>query len=108
MRRKFVYWSPFLATCEAIGMDDIALRAIEKTLLLNPESGAMVEGTGGARKVRAKFAGHGKSGGVRVIYYDTGTTIHFLMVYPKSTQADLTPIQKKLLHKATQKIRKER
>ena len=108
MRRKFVYWSPFLAACKIMGLDDSALQTIENTLLLNPESGDMVEGTGGARKVRAKMAGRGKSAGGRVIYYDTGTAIHFLLIYPKSAQSDLTPAQKELLHKATRKIRKER
>lgn len=108
MTRKFVYWRPFLAACKIMGMDDTALQTIEQTLLLNPAAGDIVEGTGGARKVRIKLAGRGKSAGGRAIYYDTGTAIHLLMIYPKSAQSDLTPAQKELLHEVTREIRKER
>lgn len=108
MRRKFVYWSPFLSTCKVMGIDDSALQTIENTLLLNPETGDIVEGTGGVRKMRIKLDGRGKSNGGRVIYYDNGVTVHFLMIYPKNVQADITPKQKELLHKATRKIREER
>lgn len=48
-----------------------------------------------------------EGGGGRVIYFDTGTEIHFLLAYPKSVQSDLTPVQKELLHEATRNIRKE-
>lgn len=35
----------------------------------HPESGDVVQGAGGVRKVRWSRAGSGKSGGVRVIYF---------------------------------------
>ena len=38
-------------------------------LALHPESGDVVPGTGGVRKVRFAAKGRGKSGGVRAIYY---------------------------------------
>lgn len=38
-------------------------------LAANPLEGALLEGTGGIRKLRWKREGTGKSGGVRVIYY---------------------------------------
>lgn len=34
-----------------------------------PQAGDVVPGTGGARKLRWKSQGRGKSGGARVIYY---------------------------------------
>ena len=105
MTRKFVYWGAFLAACKVMGLGDSTLQALENMLLLNPTAGDMVEGTGGACKVRVKLSGRGKSAGGRAIYYDTGTAIHFLMIYPKSAQSDLTASQKELLHKATRKIR---
>ena len=107
MTRKFVYWSPFLSACKIMGLNDTALQTMENALLINPTAGAIVEGTGGACKVRIKLAGRGKSAGGRVIYFDTGTEIHFLMIYPKGAQSDLTPAQKELLHNATRNIRKE-
>ncbi len=38
-------------------------------LLLHPESGKVIRGSGGVRKVRWAMSGKGKRGGVRVIYY---------------------------------------
>lgn len=107
MTRKFVYWKQFLSACKIMGIDDAALQKMEDDLIANPDSGDMIEGTGGAYKVRIRLSGRGKSSGGRVIYFDTGSAIHFLMIYPKSVQSDLTPAQKELLHVATRNIRKE-
>lgn len=42
---------------------------LQSFLLQYPESGSIVRGSGGVRKVRWAISGKGKSGGVRVIYY---------------------------------------
>jgi mRNA-degrading endonuclease RelE of RelBE toxin-antitoxin system len=42
---------------------------LQNFLLQYPETGNVVPGSGGVRKVRWAIAGKGKSGGVRVIYY---------------------------------------
>lgn len=107
MKRKFVFWTFFDSVCKSIGIDDSAMQEIENVILLNPKAGDMVEGTGGARKLRIRLEGRGKRGGGRIIYYDTGTVIHFLLAYTKKMQADLTPAQKKVLHEITREIRKE-
>lgn len=64
-----------------------------------PESGDLIEGTGGLRKVRIALPGRGKRGGARVIYYyfASASQIVLLLVYPKSTQDNLTADQKKAL-----------
>ncbi|MGC0150917.1 transcriptional regulator [Chromobacterium vaccinii] len=57
----------------------------------NPSAGAVVRGSGGCRKVRWSLEGHGKSGGVRVIYYnmlDDGT-IWLLTIYSKHATDNL-------------------
>ena len=61
--------------------------------------GAVIQGTGGLRKVRWKLEGRGKSGGVRVIYYwmTKDEQIYMLYVYLKSEQEELTSEQKKAL-----------
>ena len=38
-------------------------------LIRNPDSGKIVPGSGGVRKLRWSVRGRGKSGGIRVIYY---------------------------------------
>lgn len=107
MTRKFIHTSPFRSAWKLMQLDDDALNALENTLLLDPEVGDMIEGTGGARKMRIQFAGHGKSGGGRVIYFDNGAVIYLITAYPKSVQEDLTPSQKKRIHELTRQFRKE-
>ncbi len=78
-------------------MSDDEYRALQETLVNRPGMGDIVQGTGGLRKVRWKQEGHGKSGGVRVIYYwmTEDEQLYMLYVYPKSKQEDLTAEQKK-------------
>ncbi len=63
----------------------------------NPESGDLIQDTGGVRKIRWRRAGTSKRDGVRIIYfyYSTACPIFLLMVYAKSMQADLSPEGKK-------------
>jgi hypothetical protein len=58
-------------------------------------------GSGGLRKVRWSAKGHGKRGGIRVIYYwfVSQDTILFLFAYPKSEKDDLTKEQLSQLRK---------
>ena len=42
---------------------------LEIALMLRPETGALIPGGKGLRKLRRPLAGRGKSGGARVIYY---------------------------------------
>ena len=80
-------------------MSDDEYRALQETLVNRPDMGDIVPGTGGLRKVRWKQEGHGKSGGVRVIYYwmTANEQLYMLYVYSKSKQEDLTAEQKKAL-----------
>ena len=80
-------------------MSDDEYRALQETLVNRPGMGDIVQGTGGLRKVRWKQEGHGKSGGVRVIYYwmTEDEQLYMLYVYPKSKQEDLTAEQKRVL-----------
>jgi len=57
-------------------------------LAQNPEAGDVVPGSGGVRKVRWSIEGHGKRGGVRVIYYNQlgESLIWLLTIYAKSHQ----------------------
>lgn len=72
-------------------------KALVDFLAYNPEAGDEIKGTGGVRKVRFAAQGHGKSGGVRVIYYyyDDTLPLFALLVYAKNEQVDLTGDQRK-------------
>ena len=64
---------------------------------LHPTQGDVIPGTGGVRKIRWQGAGHGKRGGVRVIYYfyDENHPIYLLYAYPKNIKIDLSEAEKK-------------
>jgi hypothetical protein len=49
--------------------DDDQYRLLQATLTAEPESGDLIRGSGGIRKVRWAAQGTGKRGGLRVIYY---------------------------------------
>ncbi|WP_185231332.1 type II toxin-antitoxin system RelE/ParE family toxin [Teredinibacter franksiae] len=80
-------------------MGDDEYKEFQEALVSRPDMGAIIQGTGGLRKVRWKLEGKGKSGGVRAIYYwmTEDEQIYMLYVYPKSEQEDLTSDQKKAL-----------
>jgi mRNA-degrading endonuclease RelE of RelBE toxin-antitoxin system len=50
-------------------LSDDELAALQTHLAINPESGDVVKGSGGVRKLRWSAPGRGKRGGIRVIYY---------------------------------------
>jgi len=80
-------------------LDDEQYRALQLALLLRPEQGAVIQGSGGLRKVRWTAGGRGKRGGIRVIYYwdKRRECIYMLLAYSKGRQDDLTPEQLKVL-----------
>ena len=82
-------------------MSDDDYRALQSALLLRPEAGAVIPGGSGLRKLRWAFAGTGKRGGLRTIYYwhKPGECIYMLLIYRKSRQEDLTQEQLKILRK---------
>ena len=66
---------------------------------LNPYEGDIIPGTGGIRKVRWHGSGHGKRGGVRVVYYvyNENNPIYLLFAYPKNVKENISDKEKKIL-----------
>jgi hypothetical protein len=81
------------------GLDENDLADLIKALVEHPEQGAVIPGTGGARKVRVKLPGRGKRGGARVIYAVVlrATALALLDVYAKSEQENLTAAERKTI-----------
>ncbi len=93
--REFTEWAK-----EYLSDEDLA--DLQRELLDEPDTGAVMPGCGGLRKMRVADArrGKGKRGGVRVIYFHiiAEADVIFLMdIYGKGEQTDLTADQKKLL-----------
>ena len=63
----------------------------------NPDAGDVIEGTGGARKVRWARSGMGKRGGTRVItfYYDETMPVFLFTLFAKNERSDIGPTDKR-------------
>jgi hypothetical protein len=74
-------------------------RELQSFLIVRPDAGPTISGGGGLRKLRWAAKGHGKSGGVRVIYYwvTAEERVYLIFIYPKNVQDDLTDKQLKAL-----------
>lgn len=69
--------------------------ALQSFLAVHPTAGVVIPGSGGLRKLRWKYSGHGKRGGSRIIYYyhRPGPELLMLFIFRKNEAADLTPAQ---------------
>lgn len=104
MTREFIWTTAFLAGWHRCGFSDDDLSRLEDVLLSDPKAGAVIQGTGGARKLRFEYEGRGKSGSSRVIYVDfeIGQKICGLAAYAKSDKSDLTQAERNTIRKAMQ------
>lgn len=100
VKAVFVELPPF-ERYRADYLDDEAFLQLQRLLMRNPEAGALMQGTGGLRKLRFidERRGKGKRGGLRVIYYwwDTGSQFWLFTIYDKDEMADLTKAQRETL-----------
>ena len=82
-------------------MSDTDYAALQGALIVNPETGDLIQGTGGLRKNRwqEQQRGKGKRGGVRIIYYwyEPRTVIYMLLAYSKGQRDDLSAREKRTL-----------
>jgi hypothetical protein len=103
------------ARLERLGeMSDDDLAALEQGILANSQTGDLVRGTGGLRKVRVgqrKVARgtRGKRGGARVYYLDLprlGVT-HLVAIFGKREKSDLTPVERHEVARLVRQLKEE-
>ena len=89
----------FLSDAWSLGLPEVERLAIVTWIAANPAAGDVIEGTGGARKIRFAGKNKGKSGGYRVITFFTGTDIpvFLLNIFAKNEKTDLTPKERRVL-----------
>jgi len=93
----FIETSIFTKEIQRLISDD-NYRSLQSALMLRPDAGSLIRGSGGLRKIRWNLPGAGKRGALRVLYYwNLPDTIFMLFPYRKTEQEDLTPEQFKLL-----------
>jgi mRNA-degrading endonuclease RelE of RelBE toxin-antitoxin system len=80
----------------------LELNLVQKEIAFDPTRGAVIQGTGGARKLRVALPskGKGKRGGARVVYYyqDSQGKVYLIDLYTKSRQSDLSEAQKQRIY----------
>jgi len=101
VQREFVETKGFSSDWKTLGQTDEELRGLQTYLAEYPASGPMIEGTGGARKIRWGRGGKqsGKSGGVRILYLDDAADgkIFLVAVFGKDEKDNLSAEEKKAI-----------
>jgi len=96
--------SPAFARHLSQYLDDDGYKAVQIGLARNPETGDLMPGTGGFRKLRWADVrrGKGRRGGLRIIYYYFAREqqIWLMTLFNKSEASDLSPKEEKALKAA--------
>ncbi|MPM66215.1 Toxin HigB-2 [bioreactor metagenome] len=80
---------------------------LQRALIIDPQQGDLIQGSGGLRKIRFALKGRGKSAGVRCIHYwynDAGQML-MLLIYPKSMKDDLSARELSILRKLVEELK---
>lgn len=109
MKIEFISFDIFNKLWESLGLTDNDLKDLQEYLIINSESGTIIQGTGGVRKLRWALNNKGKSGGIRVLYIDflVYEKIYLLMAYPKSQKYNITDNEKKIIKKLVTDLKDE-
>ena len=109
MIRTFIEVPLFTKRWKEIGLGDNELKTLQIMLLKDPEVGAVMEGTGGIRKLRFPLVNKGKRGSIRVCYTDFAEyeVIYLITAFEKKEQENLTIEEKNVLRKLVKNLKEE-
>ena len=109
MTRTFLEVPLFSKRWVEIGLTDKELLELQVILLKDPQSGPVMEGTGGIRKVRFPFNNQGKSGSVRVCYtdFEQYEIIYLITAFTKNEKENLTDEEKQVLKALVKSLKEE-
>ena len=108
MEREFIMLPEFDRKWKEIGLTDSELRTLQEELTVNPAKGAIIQGTGGLRKIRVAFEGRGKSSSARVCYVDFAIfeKIYLITAYTKNEKDNLTKEERNEVKKLIEILKK--
>jgi mRNA-degrading endonuclease RelE of RelBE toxin-antitoxin system len=109
MKREFIYTRKFDKEWQKLNLTGESLRQLELHLMENPDTGDIMQGTGGLRKIRWSLAGRGKSGGIRVLYIDLTDRQIICMVdlFPKDEKENLSQAERNAIKQVVKIIEEE-
>ena len=109
MTREFVITREFDKNWKDMGLTDDDLKILQQELILNPQKGDVIQGTGGLRKLRIAFENRGKSGSGRVCYVDFTVyeKIYLITAYPKNEKDNLTKEERNELRQLMDILKKQ-
>jgi hypothetical protein len=89
-------------------MDEAERSSLVLFLAFNPESGDLISGTGGVRKLRWALEGRGKRGGARVIYYFHSERMPLFVItaYAKNVRDDISDADRNDMKRMTKLLAK--
>lgn len=98
MKREFIYFKIFDKNWRNLGLTDKDLIELENTINNNPDTGKLIQGTGGLRKLRFALPNKGKSGSVRILYIDfiSYEKTIFMNVYTKNEKDNISEKEKQM------------
>lgn len=82
----------YLSQAKAEGMTEAEMKRAVDTIAADPETGDLIKGSGGFRKVRIARDGGGKSGGYRVVSFFAGRHVpaFLIAVLAKGSRANFS------------------
>lgn len=97
----------YLRAAKDAGMAEDERIAAVDLVAADPESGDVMQGTGGVRKARLAGRGKGKSGGYRIVWYFGGGDIpvFLITVFGKGEKANLTQGERNALRSMVTTLR---
>lgn len=106
-RNEVAKTAGFLSQAKAEGMTEADLDRLDTILSADPETGDLIVGSGGCRKVRFAGRGKGKSGGYRVVTYFVAARempVYLIAVLSKGSRANFSAQEIAAMAVFTEKI----
>lgn len=109
MIRTFIELPPFRRYLDSLANGQEILKEIQEALLESPDTGDVIQGTGGLRKMRHAGKGKGKSGGYRVTYLHRPDVqkIYLIVVYAKNEQENLSAEERQALKQLVETLKRQ-